>query len=261
MSGIHLYESKHQESYELRIHHHPNYQLLYAIEGEGSIILNGGKHPLEQDNAVLILPYAEHAVSSDSNLTLLVLAFDAESFQTPVHLEADPPLFTQSELLRLSTFSANELRLLLRKLLFEQGQKDALSGLAMRIYVQEILLLLARARGTTQAADANSLRAERIRNYIDLHYYESLTAEDLAYKLGVGVRHANNIFKESYGMTPVQYLTESRIRVAKKLLIETDKDIVSICFEVGYESLPTFYRAFKNTVGLSPNKFRQQHRE
>ncbi|UUZ80111.1 AraC family ligand binding domain-containing protein [Paenibacillus sp. P26] len=147
MSGIHLYESKHQESYELRIHHHPNYQPLYAIEGEGSIILNGGKHPLEQDNAVLILPYAEHAVSSDSNLTLLVLAFDAESFQTPVHLEADPPLFTQSELLRLSTFSANELRLLLRKLLFEQGQKDALSGLAMRIYVQEILLLLARARG------------------------------------------------------------------------------------------------------------------
>ncbi|UUZ80110.1 helix-turn-helix domain-containing protein [Paenibacillus sp. P26] len=83
----------------------------------------------------------------------------------------------------------------------------------------------------------------------------------MAYKLGVGVRHANNIFKESYGMTPVQYLTESRIRVAKKLLIETDKDIVSICFEVGYESLPTFYRAFKNTVGLSPNKFRQQHRE
>ncbi|UUZ93763.1 AraC family transcriptional regulator [Paenibacillus sp. P25] len=261
MSGIHLYESKHQESYELRIHHHPNYQLLYAIEGEGSIILNGGKHPLEQDNAVLILPYAEHAVSSDSNLTLLVLAFDAESFQTPVHLEADPPLFTQSELLRLSTFSANELRLLLRKSAVRAGTE----GCAQRSCHADL-----RSRdsasprpseGTTQAADANSLRAERIRNYIDLHYYESLTAEDLAYKLGVGVRHANNIFKESYGMTPVQYLTESRIRVAKKLLIETDKDIVSICFEVGYESLPTFYRAFKNTVGLSPNKFRQQHRE
>ncbi|MCZ8511954.1 AraC family transcriptional regulator [Paenibacillus filicis] len=261
MSGIHLYESKHQESYALRIHHHPNFQFLYVIEGTGSLLLNGRSHPLGQDHAVLIQPYTEHAVSSDAQLTVLVLAFDDGMPYEPACSETPRPLFAESELLRLNAFSANELRLLLRKLLYEQSQKDPLSGLQMKLYVQELLLLLARARGATQAADANALRAERIHSYIDLRYYEPLTADDLAFKLGVGTRHANNIFKERYGITPMQYLTEARIRVAKKLLVESDKDIVSICFEVGYESVPTFYRAFKNTVGLSPNKFRQQHQE
>ncbi|UQX55052.1 AraC family transcriptional regulator [Cytobacillus pseudoceanisediminis] len=40
------------------------------------------------------------------------------------------------------------------------------------------------------------------------------------------------------------------------MLLQSDQDIVSICFEVGYETLSTFYRTFRNLVGISPNKFR-----
>mgnify|MGYP001172850737 CR=1 FL=1 len=261
VNGIYLYEDKHRESYALELHHHLYGQLLYVLEGRGSIVLEGRKEALEQDHAVLILPYADHAVSSDSHLTLLVLAFDEKLLQTSGREAVDRPLFAASALLRLNPFNASELRLLLRKLLHEQRQRDDMSDWAMSIYIQEIFLLLARARQAAQVTDANGLRAEKIRSYIDRHYYEPLTAEELAYKLGVSSRHANNIFKEQYQMTPMQYLTEVRLGIAKKLLAETDKDIVSVCFEVGYESLPTFYRAFKNGVQLSPNKYRQLHRE
>lgn len=261
MGDIYLYESRHQESYALNVHHHPYYQLLYGIEGNGQIALNGETRVLGQDHAVLIVPQEEHAVSSTTHLTLLVLAFDAASFAGPIPLASGQSLFPRSVHLQLSGFQATELRLLLRKLLFEQRQTEPLSGMATQIYIQELLLLLARAGRQTAAADANGLRAERIRAYIDQRYYEPLTAEDLAQQLSVGVRHANNIFKEQYQLTPMQYLTETRIRIACKLLVETDKDIVSICFEVGYESLPTFYRAFKNTVGVPPNQYRQQQRK
>lgn len=117
-----------------------------------------------------------------------------------------------------------------------------------------------RSSQSVLVTDFNSLRTERIRSYIDSHYFESLTASDIAARLAIGVRHVNNIFKDRYRITPIQYLTEVRISLAKQLLIDTNKDIVSICFEVGYETLPTFYRAFKNIVGMSPNLFRQQNR-
>lgn len=73
------------------------------------------------------------------------------------------------------------------------------------------------------------------------------------------MRYVNDIFKEQYHMTPMQYLTEVRIETAKKLLTESDKDIVTVCFEVGYENLSTFYRVFKNSVNMSPNQYRKQH--
>ncbi|MFE5322944.1 AraC family transcriptional regulator [Paenibacillus sp. NPDC056579] len=259
MSGIHLYESKHQESYEVKIHHHSNVQILYAIEGHGTVLLEGQQYDFEQDNAAFIVPYSEHAVSSDSNLTLLVLAFDEFAGSRDVHPDWKPYLFTSSELLKLNAFQASEMRLLLRKLLFEQKQSDPLSGWAMHNLLQDIYLLMVRARETKPVQDANGLRAERIRNYIDLHYYESITSEELSSKLGISIRQMNKIFKKEYQMTPMQYLTEVRMGLAQKLLAESDKDIVSICFEVGYESLPTFYRTFKLVLNMSPNKYRQQH--
>lgn len=257
--SIHLYESKHNERYSYSVHHHEHAQLLYVIEGAGTIMLEGASYNLTPDTAVMIVPLAKHAVSSDSQLTLLVLTFDDASIHEPVHREWKAQYFQNSRVLRLNSLHSNELRLLLRKLLFEERREDRFSGWAMRIHLYEIMLLLARASSASQITDANGLRAERIRHFIDTHYYETVASGELAAKMNMSIRHLNAMFKDQYQMTPMQYLTEVRIGVAKKLLTETDKDIASICFEIGYESLPTFYRTFKNVVHLSPNQYRQQH--
>jgi AraC-like DNA-binding protein len=260
MKEIHLYESKHRESYAIHVHQHDNYQILYAIEGQGTIRLSGEDYPFEQDSAAVIFPHCLHAVSSDTNLTLLVLEFDDSLLKDAIFARWQEHEWEHSLLLKLNSLHGNELRLLLRKLLFEQKQEDPLSDWAMQIQLLEVLLLLSRVKQSLQITDANSLRAERIRTYMDSHYYESLTPNDLAQKLGISSRHATQIFKEQYHLTLMQYLTEVRMNTAKKLLAETDKDIVSISFEVGYEALATFYRVFKNSVKMSPNKYRQQYR-
>ncbi|WP_243767535.1 AraC family transcriptional regulator [Paenibacillus agricola] len=260
MSGIHLYESKHRESYVVNVHHHSNYQILYAIEGEGFIQLDGIKHAIEQECAAVIFPRTDHAVSSDSHMTLLVMEFDTALMNDAFASRWKEDAIDHSMLLRLNSVSGNELRLLLRKLLFEQKQEDALSQWSMQIHLLEVLLLLARAQQSSQITDANGLRADWIRSYIDSHYFEPLMSGELAQKLGISSRHAAQIFKDQYQLTLLQYLTEVRMSIAKKLLAESDKDIVSISFEVGYESLPTFYRTFKNYVKLAPNQYRQQHR-
>ncbi|WP_246079424.1 AraC family transcriptional regulator [Paenibacillus piri] len=262
MNGIHLYESKHTESYKLRVHFHHTYQLLYVIEGQGSVLLDGKTHDLSENSVVVIFPYTKHAVSSNSHLALLILTFNEAALDNMfAPLQRDDISFTGSFKLRLNSLYANETRGLLRKLLFEERQQTMFSDWAMRTYLSEMILVLCRARQSNHTNDFNSLRAEKIRAYIDQHYYESFTSEQLAQKFGVSVRYTNTIFKDKYQMTPVQYLNEVRHGIAKKLLLETDMNIVSICFEVGYESLPTFYRSFKNLVSMSPSQYRQLHRE
>ena len=135
-----------------------------------------------------------------------------------------------------------------------------LGKLSLKIQLSQLLLMLARSRESQTVTYSNRLRAEKIRSHIDSHYFEPLTAADLASKLGISTRYVNNIFKERYDMTPMQYLTEVRIRLAQKLLAETEKDIMSICFEVGYDSVSTFYRSFKAIARLSPKTYRETAR-
>ncbi|WP_274648867.1 AraC family transcriptional regulator [Paenibacillus humicola] len=258
--GIHLYESNHLDGDVVEEHHHEIHQILYAVKGAGTITLDGKRQKFLQDSAAFIAPRSNHAVFSESGLTLLVLAFNVTAFDSSAASGLLQSSFPSSAFLRLNPFSAADLRQLLRKMLFEQSHRDEFSAWALHIYMFEFLLALARSSQSALVTDSNALRAERIRNYIDRHYFEPLTAGDIAARLGIGTRHVNNIFKDHYRLTPIQYLTEVRIRLAKKLLIETEKDIASVCFEVGYETLPTFYRAFKNIVNMSPNMFRQQNK-
>jgi len=258
--GILMYEFQHVDGEVMKPHHHQVHQILYALEGEGKITLNQRVESYGQDRVAVIVPNSEHSIVSDSKLTVLVLAFDEAIFDAIVREELLHAFFNQSQLCKPNPFTGSELRLLLRKLLFEQSSGSRLGLLAMKIILSELMILLARSQHMLQVSDANSLRAEKIRHYIDTHYFEIVSAADIAAKQGISLRYINNIFKEQYNMTPMQYLADIRIGLAKQMLAETDKDIASICFELGFETVSTFYRMFKDAVQMPPNKYRTLHR-
>ncbi len=260
-NAIDLYEQKHTGGHLVSEHYHQTYQLLFVLEGEGAIRLEGGVRKLAVDDTALIVPYSVHSVMSDFRLTLLVLAFDEAVLDPDMRAQLLHAYFPASCLMKPGLFAASELRQLLRKMLFEQSRElSPLVRLSLKVQLSQLLLLLVRSAGTKAAgagSSSNKLRAEKIRSYIDSKYFDPLTAGDIASKLDISTRHVNNIFKERYNMTPMQYLTEVRIRVAQKLLVETGKDIISICFEVGYDSVSTFYRSFKAVAKLSPKTYRE----
>lgn len=257
MQGIHLKESRHTEKNTVDLHYHEeSYQILYAMEDKGDITINGHNHSFNKDHVAVITPYSAHAITASNKLTVLVLEFSGDMIDTGIRHQIMQQYFEQSRLIALNLFEAGELRLLLRKMLYEQSFGETINDLAMKIYLAELLLILARSQGEPEILDANVLRADRLRRYIDTHYFEMMTAADISSKLGISSRHVNTIFKAQYNMTPLQYLNVVRIEKAKKLWLETDQDIISICFEVGFESLSTFYRIFKSETGISPKKFR-----
>jgi AraC-like DNA-binding protein len=68
-------------------------------------------------------------------------------------------------------------------------------------------------------------------------------------------------FKETMGMSFVQYLNDYRLEVAAKLLTTTSDDIINIAINTGFDNLSYFNRCFKKKYGITPGKYRKDARD
>lgn len=255
-SGVYLYESAHPKGEYVSHHYHDQYQILYALKGEGEIEIDGKRQNFCEDSVLFIVPNSIHSIYASHKLTVLVLAFSEESLGSFVDKGLLHFFQNVSKHFELDFVSASEIRQLFRKMLFEQTNYDQLCQFTGSIYLLETLIILIRLLKMKKFNDANDMRSIQMKEYIDKHYFEEITAENLSSRFGISTRYMNDIFKAKYHETPLQYLQKVRINRAQELLIKTEKEIVSICFEVGYETLSTFYRTFRNLVGMSPHKYR-----
>ena len=74
-------------------------------------------------------------------------------------------------------------------------------------------------------------------------------------------RRFTQLFREVTGSSWADHRTELRINYACRLLRETDRGIIAIAFESGFEDLSSFYRAFKRQTGDSPIRWRPRNRD
>lgn len=101
---------------------------------------------------------------------------------------------------------------------------------------------------------------QALKQYLDEHYAEKITLDELSEKLYVNKFYLSRIFKEHMGVPISSYLQQLRITKAKQLLRFTTKSIEEIGYETGIGPLHYFSRVFKNVEGLSPSAFRKQWR-
>src|SRR5215813_8472140 len=72
--------------------------------------------------------------------------------------------------------------------------------------------------------------------------------------------HFNRVFRQVTGVPPAQFLYALRLERAKRLLMQTQRKVIDICYDVGYNSVGTFTRRFTDLLGVSPGTFRQLSR-
>lgn len=89
-------------------------------------------------------------------------------------------------------------------------------------------------------------------------YAQDWTVEKLASASGMSRSLFSERFKTALGMTPMAYVTQWRMQVAKKLLNESALSIDHVAAEVGYESLASFSKAFKRITEINPGEFRRK---
>ena len=100
--------------------------------------------------------------------------------------------------------------------------------------------------------------ATLIRGYIDTHVDGKLTLDELSANFFVSKTQIFRMFKESYGMAPMQYFLHKKIEYAKHLLSTTDKHMAEIAEELSFTDAKHFSKTFKNYAGILPRDYKKQ---
>lgn len=130
-------------------------------------------------------------------------------------------------------------------------------GLSPARLSEELFRLLQRFFEASKTPTSPHVR--RAKEYLQTHYREDLSVEDVAHAVSISPSLLFRKFREE-GTTPVEYLRTVRIEKAKQLLIDhPDKTVGEISRECGFSDCAYFCKVFRAAVGLSPGKFRDQY--
>ena len=95
------------------------------------------------------------------------------------------------------------------------------------------------------------------KSYIDTHYMDNLTLEQLSEITHVSKYYLIHSFDKYMGDSPMNYLQQKRIQVAERLLATTGYSVSTIASNVGFSSQSYFAQVFKKYYGTTPAQYRK----
>lgn len=117
------------------------------------------------------------------------------------------------------------------------------------------------AHSPTETGKSEMIRAAL--EYIAENFSENITIEQLAETVHLSKSYFMSRFRETAGVSAVEYVTQYRIRAACSALLESSKTVSEISFECGFRNLSNFNRQFRRLMGCTPNEYRRigEHHE
>lgn len=117
------------------------------------------------------------------------------------------------------------------------------------------------AHSPTETGKSEMIRASL--EYIAENFSENITIEQLAETVHLSKSYFMSRFRETAGVSAVEYVTQYRIRAACSALLESSKTVSEISLECGFRNLSNFNRQFRRLMGCTPNEYRRigEHHE
>lgn len=255
-----------QARYDDYWHYHPEIEITHIVKGSGLAFIGNKTIEFEPGMAFLLGPYLPHNfVSTDDEVKDGVecwgLQFTQEwltSFKESASLQR---LFqTMPYGINLGALTAEEHRS------FETIVGDDHLR-SMSAFFNLMALISERTDFNTIATNSAysnvmsqklSQRMERVSKYIQDHYQRSITLAEMADVASMTEQSFSRWFRQTSGLTFVDYLMQLRTTVASNLLINTSKAMSEIAAESGFNSSSSFNRAFLKIKGCSPREFRKK---
>jgi two-component system response regulator YesN len=94
--------------------------------------------------------------------------------------------------------------------------------------------------------------------YINENYKKDISLDEVSRSVDISPYYFSKLFKDETGENFIEYLTNIRIEVAKKLLKNRNLSIKNVCAETGYSDPNYFSRIFKKQVGITPTEYRDK---
>lgn len=108
--------------------------------------------------------------------------------------------------------------------------------------------------------DIKEFYVQSTADFIENHYMENITVEDMADNLGLNRSYFSKLFKKMTQKSPQEFLITYRINKSCELLRSTHMTIADISTHVGYSNQFHFTRAFKSVMNMAPNEWRKRNR-
>jgi AraC family transcriptional regulator len=96
----------------------------------------------------------------------------------------------------------------------------------------------------------------KVEDYVHEHLADDISLQSVAGLAELSAFHFSRVFKQTTGMSPLQFVTRERITRAQQLIRETSRTLIEIGLEVGYKNPSHFAQVFRRVVGVTPTEFR-----
>lgn len=236
-------------------HIHNHMELFFILGGKGQFLIDDQLYPVDVNNLVIVNPNVTHTeVSLNAQpLEYIVLGIEGVELVT-----SD---VSNGQFSILDHYESMDISSCLRNILREMEQKNTGYEDVCQAYMEILIIRLMRSTALSVPTEPQTLSVNRqcaaVRRYIDLHFKETLTLEQLAEEAHMNKFYLAHAFKREYGISPINYMISRRIEESKYLLAETDLSMSQIAQLLGFSSLSYFSQVFRRTQEISPKEYRQ----
>ena len=251
-----FYESKHSLSPDLcKIragknvsfppHLHSSFEFITVTEGEMTVTVDNRPYDMTAGSALLIFPHQIHALKTPHTSRHILCIFSPHLVQaySGVFLHS----FPESNLFHLPAFCREALEIAAEEptdILHIKGLLYSLCGAFDRT-----------ARYHQKPADREGLLTGIFR-FIEVHFGDDCSLRALAMHTAYHYVYLSRYFKRCTGFSFTDYVNRYRVDEASYMLKNSDKSVLQIALDCGFESLRSFNRNFKAITGKTPSAYR-----
>ena len=236
-------------------HTHNHLELFYIVGGKGQFLIQDQLYPVNPNNLVVINPNVTHTEVSLNAQPLEYIVLGIEGIELATNESSN------GQFNILDHFESVEISSCLRNILREMEQKNTGYEDVCQAYMEILIIRLMRnialAVPTESQVVSGNRQCASVKRYIDLHFKEALTLEQLAEDAHMNKYYLSHTFKREYGISPINYMITKRIEESKYLLAETDLSMSQIAQLLGFSSLSYFSQVFRRTQSATPMEYRQ----
>jgi AraC family L-rhamnose operon transcriptional activator RhaR len=253
------------------LHTHSCFEVCYAFQGAGIFRIMDTDHQVNAGQVFVARPGEPHEIIANQTDPLGIY-FWAYTLNTPAET---PPAPTGIDAL-LDAFRTTQrwvgeapsmqptLDLLVEEIAGQEaGYQEAIPGLVLKLLLDTCRAVVqVPIRAAAPAAprySSRELTAHRIAAYLHDNYSRPVSIRDVAAQVHLSERHTNRLFRDVMGASITDYLTELRLDIAGRLLIERTLSIKEVAHAVGYSDTRYFTTLFHHRMGLPPATFRRRN--
>jgi AraC-like DNA-binding protein len=259
---------------DLSLHKHIDFfELVIVLNGNATHIVNSHHSFIKKGNVFVINNETFHAYKDPHDFKICNIMFRPEILQsvgpdlrTSIGFQSlfvlEPfcrSIHSFNSNLSLSIPSLEYISSVISVMTDEYTSKRRGYQTLLTSKLMELIVLLSRQHESQErGADSYLRHLANAVSYMEDHYLEPLTLENIAEKSDISVRHLNRIFQSYFQTTPITYLQRLRLEHACSLLKQTRLPIMEISSKCGFSDSNYFTRQFTRIYGLSPKAYRMK---